>query len=144
MTIHEYFNKAKSAEVLKEVEDAKQKIADEFISKYYEFLADVPNGESNDFGWKYGFKFTDEGKADHSKDTIKNLCWFQSRVFSGRFIPEWEKAGYSKYTIWELSNQGFLSWQEYSNWQARATGRTSFYYISQKTAKEIYKARKGK
>ena len=121
---------------------AKEAISREFLERFREFLQDVPNGGTWDFGKKYGFTLTEKGIQDHSKDTIKNLMWFQSRVFSGRYIPDWEKAGYSRKVIWDLANQGFLSCQEYSNWNARATGRTSFYYISQKVAKEIYKSEK--
>ena len=128
--------------IQEEVDAAKEKISKEFLDRFDEFLQDVPNGGTWDFGKKYGFTLTEKGIQDHSKDTIKNLMWFQSRVFSGRYIPDWEKAGYNRYVIWDLANQGFLSLQEYSNWNARATGRTSFYYINQKVAKEIYKRRK--
>lgn len=122
-----------------EVRIAKEAIGKEFLQRFDEFLHDVPNGESRDFGKKYGFTLTQEGIEEHKKDTIKNLMWFQSRVFSGRYLPDWERQGFNRYVIWDLANQGFLSNQEFSNYQARATGRTSFYYISQKVAKELYK-----
>lgn len=127
-----------------ELDAAKEAIAKEFIDSYYEFLEEVRSGKSQtiEFGRKYGFTLTDEGVKDRSKDSAKTLVWFQSRVFSGRWLQDWEAVGYSRYLIWELYKQGFLSNKEYYNWNARATGRTSFYYVSQKVAKEIYKASK--
>lgn len=124
-----------------EVNAAKEAIASEFINSYYDFLGEVRNGYSQtmEFGKKYGFTLTDEGVETHSKDSLKNLAWYQSRVFSGRWLQDWEAVGYNRFLIWELARQGFLSEKEYSNWNARATGRTSFFFISQKTAKEIYK-----
>ena len=123
-------------------EEAKRKIADEFMGAYHEFLADIADAESIEFGKKYGFTMTSEGIKNHSKDTLKNLMWFQQRVFTGRYLPAWEKVGYDRKVIWQLNKEGWLAYQYYSNWNARATGRTDFYYIPQKTAREIYKASK--
>lgn len=119
--------------------EAKAKIGDEFIRRFYEWLDDYDNMPDREYGRKYGWLKNPEVE---SKDNIKSLIRFQKYIFSGRWLPEWEREGYERNTIWDLNREGFLSYQEYSNWNARATGRTDFYYISQKTAKEIYKASK--
>lgn len=125
-----------------EIAKAKERISKEFIGRYNEFMNDLPNGDTVEFGRKYGVRLTAEGIQEHSKDCLKNIAWFQKWIFSGRWLPAWEKEGFNRYQIWALNKQGFLSYQEYSNWNARATGKTDFYYISQKTAKEIYKESK--
>ena len=129
-----------------QLQAAKEKIAAEFMSRYNEFRADVAKyGETVEFGRKYGIFFQDKETAEkYGKDTQKNLCYFQQRIFTGRWLPEWERAGYDRQVIWQLAVDGFLSYQEYSNWMARHTGKTQFYYISQRIAKEIYKAAKEK
>ena len=125
-----------------QVEEARNSIKAEFINRYYEFLEDVPNGGTMEFGRKYGILLTEDGIKNHSKDTMKNLLWYQQNIFSGRWLPKWVEAGYSKHVIWDLSNEGFLSYQMYSNHMARATGRTDWYYISQRVARDIYKEHK--
>ena len=127
-----------------EITAARGKITAEFIDRYYEFLNDVPNGNTRDFGWKYGIMLTDEGIKNHTKDTMKNFLWYQQKIFAGRWLPKWIEAGYTKQVIWALHNEGFLSYQMYSNHMARASGRTDWYYISQRIAKEIYKEHKQK
>lgn len=121
------------------VEEAKVMIKEEFIRKYYEFLADVPNGTSYDFGRKYGIMLTENGVKKHIKDNLANLKWFQQNIFTGRWIQGWEKAGYEKSLIRALHNEGFLSYQGYYNHSARASGRTEWYFIPQRTATAIYK-----
>lgn len=127
-----------------EIAKAKEKISSEFINRYNDFMRDLPNGDTIEFGRKYGIRLTEEGIQEHSKDNLKNVSWFQQWIFSGRWLPEWEREGFNRYQIWALNKQGFLSHQEYSNWNARATGKTDYYYISQKIAKEIYKESKGR
>lgn len=123
------------------VDEARQKISEEFIRRYYEFLSDTQTCEINDkdFGWKYGYYLTENMKKTFAKDTQKNLIWFQSHIFSGRYLPKWEKEGFNKYTIWALNHDGFLSLDESHSYRARCEGREMFYYISQATAKELRK-----
>ena len=127
-----------------EVSKAWERISEEFMNRYWEFLGDVKNGQTKEFGRKYGILLTEAGIEAHSKDTAQNVAWFQQNIFSGRWLPEWEAVGYSRNVIWQLSLDGFLSDKEYSNWTARHTGKTSWFYISQKRAREIYKKAKGK
>lgn len=121
------------------VEEARAKIAAEFMSKYREWFDDYHSMQEREYANKYGYGRNPELEV---KDNLKAVTMFQKYIFAGRWLPEWEKAGYSKYVLWDLIHAGFLSEQEYSNWNARATGRTNFYYISQRMAKEIYKASK--
>lgn len=124
--------------------EAIKKIEQEFINKFYEFINDVNTMEerNRDFSMKYGYYLNDAMKSKHGKDTQSNMLWFQSHIFSGKWLPEWIKAGFEKEIIWELSRIGFLSYNYYCNWNARVTGHTDFYYINQATAREIYKLNK--
>lgn len=123
-------------------DEAKKAIAKEFIDKFQEWLADYNNAElaGGDYGRKYGYDRS--AQTQEMKDTQTNLLWFQSNIYSGKFIGGWERTGYSRAVIYELHQIGFLSYQYYSNWQARQTGRSDYYYINQSKAKEIYKAYK--
>lgn len=120
------------------VESARTEIAKEFIETFHEWLKDVTELTESEY-WatrKYDLRPADGADI---KDNQKWLLWFQKNVYSGRWLPHWELAGYDKQVIWALHRDGFLSYQWYSNALARATGRTDFYYISQNTAKQIYK-----
>lgn len=120
--------------------EAKMKIAKEFITKYIEWLNDYNNPEMSDkdFGWKYGWRRS----ASEMKDTQKSMLLFQSHVFSGRYIWAWKEVGIDKETVYELRRIGFLSYDYYTSYEARMLGKTDFYYINQNKAKEIYKAYK--
>lgn len=120
--------------------DAKERIKKEYMDAYYEWLEDRFKLSDNEYGRKYGW-----GKSESVmklKDSIKAVIVFQKYIFTGRWLPAWEKVGYNRSDIWRLHREGFLSYQMYSNWNARATNRTDFFFISQKTAKEIYKEAK--
>lgn len=120
------------------VREARVRIAQEFMDKFYEWLDDLDKMPDYEYGRKYGWQKSQKA----IKDNLKGVTTFQKYIFSGRWLPQWERAGYDKSDIWELSREKFLSNVEYSNWEARQTGRTSFYFISQARAKEIYKAYK--
>lgn len=123
-----------------ELKEAKMQIAQDFINQYYGFLNDIKTMESKDFGRKYGWQLESiKASTGNGKDNQKSLIKFQSLIYSGHWLPEWVRLGYSKQVIWDLNRAGFLSYQMYSNWNARATGRTDFYYISQEKAKAIHK-----
>ena len=110
---------------------AKERIKAEFIRRYYEWLDDEKNLSDHDYGWKYGWK---KGDQPH-KDNQKSVVVFQSYMFSAyRLADEWEKAGFNRRDIWQLASEGFLS-ERMHKWK-------TYYYISQRTAKEIYKEHK--
>jgi hypothetical protein len=120
--------------------EAKMTIAKEFINKYVEWLNDYNNHNmsQSELGRKYGF-----GRG-HSemKDTQKSMLWFQSHIFSGRYIWGWKEVGIDRDTVYELHRTGFLSYDYCTSYKARILGKTDFYYICQNKAKEIYKAYK--
>ena len=120
--------------------EAKQMIGKELIDSFEEWRKDYDEMEDTAFGKKYGW-----GKGENKpKDTFESLKHFMDLIFGGRWLPLWVKAGYPRDVIIELAREKWLSYQEYSNWNARHTGRTEWYYISQRTAREIWKAYKGK
>lgn len=121
------------------LEQACDKICREFMYRYHTFIRDVLDYEEKSFGKEYGFYLSADAQKKYSKDTQQTLLFFQSNVFSGRFLPAWEKEGYDRNTIWGLKFNGLLSHDYHSNYQARMRGETDFYYISQQTAKEIRK-----
>ena len=117
-------------------EEAKNAIKAEFISRYYEWLEDWNSLTEDDFNSKYP---NGRGEDTHLKDNQKSVRIFQKYFFQGRWIQAWESAGYEKKTIYALNDDGFLSYECYTSHHARTIGRTEFFYISQKTAKEIWK-----
>ena len=122
-----------------EATEARERISNEFMDRYRQWLKDYIELNDHDYGWKYGWQKNKNKPV--LKDCIKTLMTFQQYIFSGRYLPDWEKSGYDRHVIWQLYHDRFLSNKEYSNWQARSTGRTSLYFISQATAKAIYKER---
>ena len=119
------------------INEAKIQIAKEFIAKYLEWLNDHNNSEMTDreYGRKYGW-----GKSTEPiKDSQKAMTWFQSHVFSGKYLPQWKADGIDPF---ELHRAGFLSYDYCTSHKARILGKTDFFYINQSKAKEIYKAYK--
>lgn len=122
-----------STQTIMTAAEAKVKISEEFMNKFYEWLEDEKNLSDHDFGWKYGWC---KPKKLH-KDNLKAVTAFQTYIFcSYRNNEQWEKAGYERRVIWELCHESFLS-EKMEKWH-------TYYYISQRTAKQIYKEYKGK
>lgn len=119
------------------INEAKLKIAGEFIAKYLEWMGDHNSAEmtDNEYGRKYGWGRS----AEPVKDTQKTMLWFQGHVFSGKYVQQWRAEGIEPF---ELHRAGFLSYDYCSSWKARQLGKTDFFYINQAKAKEIYKAYK--
>ena len=121
-----------------QIEEAKRKISEEFMDHFYTFIEDAKAfGTTYDFGRKYGIYFRNEEMvAKRTKANLTNIVWFQSNIFSmRRYTADWEKAGYDKNVIWKLVDLGFLSETIGYNSNYHKT----FYFIPQKTAKEIFK-----
>lgn len=116
--------------------EAKELISKEFLRKFREWLDDYANMEERDYSKKYGYG---RNPSIEVKDNLKGVAMFQKYIFSGRYLPSWEREGYDRKVIWELEREGFLSHQYDSSWMARQTGRMDFFYLSQKTAKQVYK-----
>ena len=118
--------------------EAKEKISQELMDAFREWIQDWDEMPNDELGQKYGY-----GKGtSRPKWTFDGLKHYMDLVFGGRYMPGWIKAGYPKEVIWDLGRDGFLSYKCYTNWQARHTGRTEWYYIPQRTAREIWKANK--
>ena len=120
-------------------ETAKEKIGLELMTLYHEWLNDEQNLPDEDYAIKYGWG---KGEKKHS-DSFQSLKVFMDYFFAGRYLPGWVKAGFDEEIIYALHREGFLSYKFYSNWDARMRGKTSWYYINLKTAREIYKGAKG-
>lgn len=120
-------------------EEARAKIGQELISGFREWLADHDKLTEDEFGAKYGW-----GKGTVKQtDSLKSLKVYMEYCFTGRYLPSWVKQGYPREIIWELYHEGFLSYTNYSSYNARMRGQTEWYYIPQRTAREIYKASRG-
>jgi len=118
--------------------EAKERIGQELIDSFGEWIRDWDEMPDSEFGRKYGW-----GKgSNRPKWNFEGLKHFMDLVFGGRWLPHWVKEGYPREVIIDLNREKWLSYQEYSNWHARATGRTQWYYIPQRTAREIWKAYK--
>ena len=118
--------------------EAKEKISRELMDSFREWISDFDTMTDYDFGRKYTY-----GKgSEKPKYSFEYLKHFMDYEFCGRWLPHWVKEGYPREVIFDLNREKWMSYQGYSNWNARATGRTDFYYISQRTAREIWKAYK--
>lgn len=132
------------------IEETKERIIKEFIDGFYKFISDVNqciSGEMTeyDFGKKYGFTFRDmEIAKKHTKETLSNVAFFQKNVSSGKYTKGWKDSGYDINVIWKLKDIGFLSYDYNYSSRAKVEGRTDFFYISQETAKKIFKEYKNK
>ena len=119
-------------------QEAKERISLELMDSFREWISDYDAMTDYDFMRKYTYG---KGK-EKPKYPFESLKHFMNYEFGGRWLPHWIKEGYPREVIWALHREAWLSLQEYSNWNARATGRTAFYYLSQRTAREIWKANK--
>ena len=115
--------------------EAKEKISRELMNGFVEWIRDWDVLSDYDFGRKYYY-----GKRKvKPKFNFESLKGYMNDEFNGMWLPHWVKEGYPREIIYQLHREAWLSYQEYSNWRARNTGHTDFYYISQRTAKEIWK-----
>ena len=115
-------------------QEARQKITKEIIDGYREWLKHEKEMSEYEYGRKYGW-----GKsAEPHADCYKSFTVYIDYIFGGRFLPGWVKQGYESHSIWQLKDEGFLSYKLYSNWDARMRGKADWFYINRKTAKAIY------
>jgi len=119
--------------------EAREKIKQEFIEGYREWLKDEAEMPEDEYGRKYGYLKSTDIKHE---DTFESFKVYLDYFFGGRWLPGWVRQGYPKEVIWELKNEGFLSYKEYSNWNARARGKTDWFFINRKVARAIYKESK--
>ena len=130
---------ARSLNNMKDAE-ARWRISKEFIEGFYQWIDDEKTMPDREYAKKYG---CGKGEIQH-EDNFKGVKVYLEFIFNGRWLKDWEKAGYDKHVIWRLKDKGFLRLKEYSNWMARQLRETDFYYIPQSSAREIYRAFKQK
>ena len=110
--------------------EAKDKIVKEFIDRYHRWLSDRTELSDHDYGWKYGYLKSE--RLLSLKDNQQAVIYFQKYIFCAyRTDDAWEKEGYDRRAIWQLHRDGFLS--------EDLSMRKVYRYISQATAKKIYK-----
>ena len=113
--------------------EAMEKITEEFMANYTEWFEDRTKLSDREYAQKNGWHKTE--KLMNLKDNLTAVVHFHKYIFSAfRSTAGWEASGYEKQAIWQLNREGFLSYTQ-DKWK-------SFYYISQATAKKIYKERK--
>lgn len=117
-----------------QIECAKERISILFMEKFYDFISDVKatGGIGDEFGNKYGIILKQECADNKTKNTISNILWFRSKIFSGGNIDFWIKNGFEKEIIWALVRDGFLAEYEVGY-------KNVFYYIKADIAKNIFK-----
>ena len=127
--------------MITDINEAKKVISDDFLNRYYSWLEDYNNKElsDRDYGHKYGWG---RGSEEQKKDLQKNLLWFQSHVYSGRYINGWPELGIDRNMVYQLHREGFFSYDYCTSYKARCLGKTDFYYLNQAKVKEIWKANK--
>lgn len=123
-------------------EEARAEIQREFMERYDQWMVDRFELDDHDYGWKYGW--TKSEKLMTLKDSIKAVTMFQKYIFSGRYLPKWEAKGFERRVLWDLVKDGWLSEDVAWSSQAIREGKENWIYISQRTAKEIWRAVRGK
>jgi hypothetical protein len=115
--------------------EAKERITAEFIAKYNEWLNEKANLTKLEYAQKYGFYKTEKVVA--LKDNLTAVTYFQSNIYKGKWAYQWVREGYEFEILKQLAHDGFLSHTQYYNLHKHPD--TDYFYISQKTAKLIYK-----
>lgn len=115
-------------------EEARQAIKAEFMSQYEAWLKDATDMEEREYARKYGWYRTEQYAG--LKDSVKAVTLFQKYIHRSRTMKEMEKAFGDWKAIRELYIEGWLSVVQ-KKW-------VNYYFISQRTAKEIWKEARGK
>lgn len=112
-------------------EEAKTRITSEFIARYDEWFADFKNLSDNEYAKKYGWYKSDKVKTSNQESYI----YFQKYIFCGYGeFAKWLRDGYDRDVILGLLDEKFLS-SKVQKW-------TTYCFISQGTAKQIYRDRR--
>lgn len=110
---------------------AKERITNEFISRFYTWLDDYKNMEEREYAHKYGWY----KKPKQYTDNLIAVAYFQKHIFSAyKSFDRWNRAGYDLNELRELNKIGFLSYAQ-KKWEG-------FYFISQNIAKQMLKEHK--
>lgn len=106
-------------------------------SKYIEYHNDVENLSDRDFGkkWGYGKPSSDFLSNKGKYSYFANWC---NHFVVGNYDYMWKKLGLYD-DIKRNQQSGYVSYQYYSNWQARQLGQQNYYWVNKKGQKIIYK-----
>lgn len=115
-------------------EEAKALIIKEVMERYEIWMKDRFELDDMAYGKKYGWQKSE--KLMSLKDNLTAVTFFQKYIFCGKTEAGWKESGIEPRTIWSLAAEGWLS---------RNDGhykRPTYYYLSQKMMKEIWKEEK--
>ena len=117
------------------LEETRATIKAEFMDRYDQWMKDRIELNDHDYGWKYGWQKTE--KLMGLKDSLTAVVMFQQYIYPMRNADKLEKElGIDRKDIWRPASEKWLS-EKQAKWN-------TFYYISQRVAKEIWKEAKGK
>lgn len=116
------------------VYEAFDKICNEFIDRYHEWLQDERDLSEFDYFAKYGFV----RPINLHQDNVESLVIFQQHVFCGRYLSKWKKYGYTAKIMRELHRSGFLKYQKDPRFWSMLCSKRHIYYIDLPTAKQIW------
>lgn len=119
--------------------EVKERLANEFIAEYYEWLTDLNELPDSEYFRKYVVK-----PMEQMKDNQKALLYFQMR-FGEKRLETYERNGYKQEDLMELAKDGFITYEYYWGRKAKNTGHAGAWFkIPQRIAKQIYKERRMK
>lgn len=121
------------------IDETRDRISAEYMAHYYEWLHDEAEMSDSDYGRKYGWG---KGEIRHT-DCLASLKVYNRYWGWGAYLPRLKRQGFDSHELWELRKEGFLSYKAYSSWRACQLHETDWFFISERTAVQIYKARKG-
>ena len=107
-------------------DEAREAIAKEFIESFYEWLDDLKLPEKEYWGKGYDRR-PKEGVV--IKDNLTGVVKFQSSIFSGRWLMNWKKLGYTLDVLLDLERDGFLSHQHYWNRYKRVCWKSKVFQM---------------
>lgn len=119
-----------ASEAKMKVPEAKEIIKKDFMDRYNTWMQDRFELNDHDYGWKYGWQKSE--KLMSLKDNLTAVAMFQKYIYPVRRVEKFAReVGIEKEVVWELSTEKWLSSVQ-KKWEL-------YYFISQKTAKEIWK-----
>lgn len=118
-------------------EEARAALQKDFMSRYTQWLEDYNNTgmDEKEYGHKYGWSRSPVIPV--MKDSIKAVVSFQKYMEHPRTADQISRdTGVNRENVWALRRDGWLSAEDSNR------NRATYYWVNQKTAKEIWKAAK--
>lgn len=116
-------------------EEARAALQNDFMSRYTQWLEDYNNTGMSDkeYGHKYGWSRSP--RIPVMKDGIKAVVDFQKYMEHARTADQISRdTGVNRENVWALRHDGWLSAGDSNR------NRATYYWVNQKTAKEIWRA----